>query len=67
MSSPVILPVLLTKQFYKLDEVAVLLSVARCTVRRWCDEGSLQSIRTPGNHRRIARSAIEAYMSQRWD
>ena len=36
-----------------LQEAAILLGVCRATVRRYCDEGLLKSVRTEGNQRRF--------------
>ena len=44
-------PLLLTT-----SSVAELLQVSPSTVKRWCEEGSLESRRTPGGHRRITLS-----------
>jgi excisionase family DNA binding protein len=46
------------KQFFRLDEVATLLSVHVATVRDWTDRGKLESIRTLGGHRRIPGQAL---------
>ena len=43
-------------------EVAVLLRVDPKTVTRWTNAGKLASIRTPGGHRRIPSSAVDALL-----
>ena len=40
-----------------------ILGLDRRTIRRMCDEGSLQCFATPGGHRRIALADIEAMRS----
>ncbi len=44
-------------------EVAALLYVDPKTVSRWAMAGKIQSIRTPGGHRRFLRSEIVAMMA----
>ena len=44
-------------------EVAALLYVDPKTVSRWAMAGKIQSIRTPGGHRRFLRSEIMAMMA----
>ncbi len=39
-----------------------MLGVSTATVRRWADGGDLQTFTTPGGHRRVARSAVEAML-----
>ena len=43
-------------------EVAALLAVGPKTVRRWAMTGKINSIRTPGGHRRFLRSEIVSLM-----
>lgn len=42
-----------------LSEASALLGVHPATVRLWSDEGKLDTFRTPGGHRRFARSDID--------
>lgn len=42
--------------------VARLLGVHPGTVTRWVEEGRLKAIRTPGGHRRIARSELDRFL-----
>lgn len=42
-----------------LSEASALLGVHPATVRQWSDEGKLDAFRTPGGHRRFARTDIE--------
>ncbi len=41
-------------------EVAALTRVSPKTVSGWAAAGRLQSVRTPGGHRRYRRSAVDA-------
>jgi excisionase family DNA binding protein len=55
------------RAFFRLPEAAALLGVSIGTVRRWTIEGTLPSVRTIGNHRRIPRAAVEALADLRTD
>ena len=56
-------------QQYRSGQLAELLGVSTDTVRRWCDEGKLETVRTEGGHRivegpelaRFVRQGDEAY------
>lgn len=56
-------------QYYRSGQLAELLGVSADTVRRWCDEGKLETVRTDGGHRvvegtelaRFVREEDEAY------
>lgn len=39
-------------------EVANILQSSESSVKRWCDQESLESIRTPGGHRRVTMAAV---------
>ena len=41
-------------------EAADRLRVSVWTIRRWCDDGTLDHFRLPGGHRRIPATAIDA-------
>jgi excisionase family DNA binding protein len=43
-------------------QAAARAAVAPSTIKRWADQGLLRSIRTPGGHRRIERSALEHFL-----
>lgn len=44
---------------FSINEAALRLGVARGTVRRWSREGRIESIRTPGGHRRFTAAQIQ--------
>lgn len=44
-------------------EAAALLGVRPATVARWTREGRLTPIRTPGGHRRYARSSVREILN----
>ena len=46
-------------------EAAKLLGVSVRTVQLWVENGSLEAWKTPGKHRRIFRSSVEALLSKR--
>ncbi len=39
-------------------EVANILQSSESSVKRWCDQDSLDSVRTPGGHRRVTMAAV---------
>ena len=43
-------------------EVAKLFKVDPKTVTRWAHSGKLQSITTPGGHKRFRRSVVEKFL-----
>jgi excisionase family DNA binding protein len=45
-------------------EAASRLDVSPSTVRRMCDDGTLQSWTTPGGHRRIDPASVDQYAKQ---
>lgn len=44
-------------------EACQILQVHPNTLRRWADQGSLPSVRTPGNLRRFRRDDVEALLA----
>ncbi len=46
-------------EWFTLSEASKLLGVHPATIRQWSDEGKLPTFRTPGGHRRFARSDID--------
>ena len=45
-----------------LGEAAKYLGVAQSTIRKWCDSGRLPAFYTPGGHRRLRRSELDAFL-----
>lgn len=50
-------------KLYTVGEVAKMLKMSPKTVARWDREGKLTSVRTPGNHRRIIATEVDALLS----
>jgi len=50
---------------YRPGQVAELLGVSVDTVRRWCDEGRLETVRSPGGHRLVDGADLARYLSER--
>jgi excisionase family DNA binding protein len=53
------------RQIWTSAEVARFFRVGVSSVKRWTDEGELESIRTPGGHRRYRLAAIHRFASLR--
>jgi len=49
---------------YRPSQVAELLGVSTDTVRRWCDDGKLQTRRTAGGHRSVDGKDLARYLSE---
>jgi excisionase family DNA binding protein len=49
------------------SEVARLFKVDPKTVTRWAHSGKLQSITTPGGHKRFRRSEVDKYLKAEGD
>ncbi|MBK9179460.1 MAG: helix-turn-helix transcriptional regulator [Acidimicrobiales bacterium] len=52
---------------YRPGQVAELLGVSVDTVRRWCDEGRLDTTRSTGGHRLVSGRDLARYLSERAD
>ena len=48
----------MTKRLISAAEAARMLGVDRATVARWCQQGKLPAIRTPGGHWRIRAAKV---------
>jgi molybdopterin-binding protein len=46
------------------SQVADLLGVSVDTVRRWCDEGRLKTVRSSGGHRSVDGADLARYLSE---
>jgi molybdopterin-binding protein len=49
---------------YGTRQVAELLGVSVDTIRRWCDEGKLRTVRSTGGHRTIDGADLARYLSE---
>src|SRR5437867_424309 len=54
-----------TGRWISLGPASRLLGIDPDTLRRWADQGRVQSWTTPGGHRRFDRSALERLASSR--
>jgi molybdopterin-binding protein len=50
---------------YRPGQVADLLGVSVDTVRRWCDDGTLATHRTPGGHRVVHGADLARFLAAR--
>lgn len=49
-------------EWLSLSEASELLGVHPSTLRRWSDQGKIESTRTGGGHRRFTRAVVEQYL-----
>jgi molybdopterin-binding protein len=49
---------------YRTRQVAELLGVSIDTIRRWCDEGKLKTVRSAGGHRTVDGADLARYLSE---
>ena len=49
-------------EWLTLGQAARYLGVAQSTIRKWCDTGRLPAFYTPGGHRRLRRSDLDAFL-----
>ena len=49
---------------YRPGQLAELLGVSADTVRRWCDEGRLETVRTEGGHRVVDGVALARFVRE---
>jgi len=49
---------------YRTSQVADLLGVSVDTIRRWCDEGKLETSRSSGGHRTVDGADLARYLSE---
>lgn len=45
-------------------QVALALGVSESSLKRWCDAGLIESVRTAGGHRRISRASVVRFLKQ---
>jgi excisionase family DNA binding protein len=43
-------------------DVALALGASEASIKRWCDQGELQAVKTPGGHRRITLASVLAHL-----
>src|SRR5271163_2655220 len=48
-------------------QLAELLGVSADTVRRWCDEGRLETVRSEGGHRMVDGASLARFVRQQQD
>ncbi len=49
---------------YRSGQLAELLGVSADTVRRWCDEGRLETVRSDGGHRVVDGPALARFIRE---
>jgi molybdopterin-binding protein len=49
---------------YRTSQVAELLGVSVDTIRRWCDEGRLKTVRTDGGQRLVEGADLARYLTE---
>ena len=54
----------LGKNFYSVPEGAIILDKTESTIRRWIDDGTLESVGAKGKQRRIPRSTLLACINR---
>jgi len=52
---------------YRAGQLADLLGVSADTVRRWCDEGKLDTVRSEGGHRMVDGAALVRFVRNQQD
>ncbi len=53
------------KDYLSTTEAARILGVGTSSIKRWCEAGEIDCIKTPGRHRRFKREVIEAFRKSR--
>ena len=49
---------------YRPGQLAELLGVSTDTVRRWCDEGRLETLRSDGGHRMVEGASLARFVRE---
>lgn len=57
-------PATSVKKLVTPKQVAQAISVSESSLKRWCDQGLLTAIRTPGGHRRLALDDVFQFLRQ---
>mgnify|MGYP000033777351 CR=1 FL=1 len=55
----------MTHTQYSSFQIAKMLNVSRQAVNQWIDKGYIESYRTPGGHRRVARRDLITFLNSR--
>lgn len=50
--------------FLTPKRLARAIGVSEASVKRWCDQGLIETSRTTGGHRRLARASIDAFLER---
>ena len=50
------------REHFSPKQIGQALGVSEASVKRWCDQGRIESVRTAGGHRRVSLSSIVAYL-----
>ena len=50
--------------FFSPKQVARALNASESSVKRWCDQGAIETIKTVGGHRKISLDAIRKFVSK---
>ncbi|MFK8111824.1 MAG: helix-turn-helix domain-containing protein [Rubripirellula sp.] len=45
-------------------QIASALGVSESSVKRWCDRGAIETVRTVGGHRKITQDGLQAFISE---
>ena len=53
-----------SKDHFSPKQIGQALGVSEASIKRWCDQGQIESVRTAGGHRRIPVSSVVAYLRQ---
>lgn len=49
--------------FFSPKQVAKALNASESSVKRWCDQGAIETVRTVGGHRKISLDAIRRFLT----
>ncbi len=52
------------KDHYSPKQVAAALDVSESSVKRWCDRGAIQVLKTVGGHRRVTKQALNDFLEK---
>lgn len=49
--------------FFSPKQIAKALNASESSVKRWCDQGAIETVRTVGGHRKISLEALRRFLS----